>query len=225
MPLERRLTMAVWGEASYKVKRAITFHERFTVADLVDATDLAYSQVEQVVQRLINQGYVHKLETDELSAAERAVAKKVGRPRQRYTLTEDKAKREEFYTSVEAIASAERLSRGNERKPSTPYFARAMQLIEAMERGVEPLSNARLEEAETLLAYGRDFEGLIREGVETVPRPITAAVKLDWKLSEGAIPKLKSFLSRLKKPSRQRGYMSKHKGPQTWSWRLKQARY
>jgi predicted ArsR family transcriptional regulator len=160
--------MAIWGEVSYKVKRAITFHERFTVAELVDATDLAYAQVEQVVQRLIKQGYVRSLEAHELNPAEQTAAKQVGRPRQRYTLTDDKAKREEFYASVEAIASAERLSRAKERKPSTPYFNRAMQMIEAMERGAEPFSIARLDEAGVLLAYGRDFEGLITEGAEIV---------------------------------------------------------
>ena len=158
--------MAVWGEASYKVKRAITFRGRFTVAELVDATDLAYTQVEQVVQRLIKRGYVRPLEAHELKPAEQAAARRVGRPRKRYTLTEDPAKRGEFYAGVEAIASAERLSRAKERKPSTPHFNRAMQVIEAMERGAEPFSSARLEESADLLAYGRDFEGLIPEGAE-----------------------------------------------------------
>ena len=160
--------MAIWGEASYKVKRAITFHKRFSVAELVDATDLSYGQVEQVVQRLIKQGYVRPLEDHELNPAEQAVARRVGRPRKRYILTEDPAKREEFYAGVEAIASAERLSRARERKPSTPYFNRAMQMIEAIERGTEPPSTDRLEEVEALLAYGRDFEGLIPEGAEIV---------------------------------------------------------
>jgi len=160
--------MAIWGEVSYKVKRAITFHKRFSVAELVDATDLSYGQVEQVVQRLIKQDYVRSLEAHELNPAEQAVAQRVGRPRKRYTLIEDPVKREEFYAGVEAIASAERLSRAKERKPSTPYFNRAMQMIEAMERGTEPLSATRLEEATSFLAYGRDFEGLIPEGAEIV---------------------------------------------------------
>ncbi|MFB0533708.1 MAG: ATP-binding protein [Anaerolineae bacterium] len=160
--------MAIWGEASYKVKRAITFHKRFSVAELVDATDLSYVQVEQVVQRLIKQGYVRPLEAHELNPAKQAVAQRVGRPRKRYTLTEDPVKREEFHAGVEAIASAERLSRAKERKPSTPYFNRAMQMIEAIERGADPPSTARLEEAAALLVYGRDFEGLIPEGAEIV---------------------------------------------------------
>ena len=121
-----------------------------------------------MVQRLIQQGYVRPLEAHELNPAEQAVARRVGRPRKRYTLTEDPVKREEFYAGVEAIASAERLSRARERKPSTPYFNCAMQMIEAMERGTEPPSTARLEEAEALLAYGRDFEGLVPEGAEIV---------------------------------------------------------
>lgn len=158
--------MVIWGEASYKVKRAITFHKRFSVAELVDATDLSYGQVEQVVQRLIQQGYARPLEDHELNLAEQAIAGRVGRPPKRYTLTEDPVKREEFYAGVEAITSAERLSRAKERKPSTPYFNRAMQMIEAMERGAEPPSTARLEEAVALLVYGRDFEGLIPEGAE-----------------------------------------------------------
>jgi len=160
--------MVIWGEVSYKVKRAITFHKRFSVAELVDATDLSYGQVEQVVQRLIKQDYVRSLEDHELNPVEQTVARRVGRPRKRYTLTEDPVKREEFYAGVEAIASAERLSRAKERKPSTPYLNRAMQMIEAMERGAELPSTARLEEAAALLAYGRDFEGLIPEGAEIV---------------------------------------------------------
>jgi signal transduction histidine kinase len=162
------VTMAIWGEVSYKVKRAITFHKRFSVAELVDATDLSYGQVEQVVQRLIKQDYVRSLEDHELNPAEQALARRVGRPRKRYTLTEEPVKQEEFYAGVEAIASAERLSRAKERKPSTPYFNRAMQMIEAMERGAEPLSATRLEEATSFLAYGRDFESLIPEGAEIV---------------------------------------------------------
>lgn len=158
--------MAVWGEASYKVKRAIAFRERFTVAELADTTDLVYSQVEQVVQRLIKQGYVRPLLAHELKPGEQIAAQRVGRPRKRYTLTEDPTKRQEFCAGVEAIASAERMSRARERKPSTPHFNRAMQVIEAMERGAEPVSTGRLDEAADLLVYGRDFEGLISEGVE-----------------------------------------------------------
>lgn len=160
--------MAIWGEASYKVKRVITFHERFTIAELVDASDLTYTQVEQVVQRLIKQDYVRKLKPDELNEAERAAAGKVGRPRQRYTLTDDKAKRGEFYASVEAIASAERLSSAREREPSTPYFNRAMQMIEAMDRSAESFSIDHSDEVAALLEYGRDFEGMIPEGAEIV---------------------------------------------------------
>jgi len=189
--------MAIWGEASYKVKRAITFHERFTVAELVDATNLAYAQVEQVVQRLIKQGYVRKLKPNELNEAERAVTGKVGRPRQRHTLIEDKAKREEFYASVEAIASAERLSHAKERKPSTPYFNRAMQVIEAMERGAEPPSTARLDEAAALLAYGRDFEGLIPEGAEIVQAYYDYA-QARLEAQRGNYPKAEELLAQAK---------------------------
>ena len=158
--------MAVWGEVSYKVKKAIALRERFTVAELADATDLVYTQVEQAVQRLISQGYARPLEAHELKEAEQAAARRVGRPRKRYTLTEEPSKRGEFYASVEAIAAAERMSRARERKPSTPHFSRAMKVIEAMERGAEAVSTACLDEAAGLLAYGRDFEGLIPEGAE-----------------------------------------------------------
>ena len=114
--------MAVWGEVSYKVKRAITFRERFSVAELVDATELAYLQVEQAVQRLIQQQYVRPLESHELKPAEQAAERRVGRPRKRYTLIEDPAKRGQLYAEVEAIASAERMSRARDREPSTPFF-------------------------------------------------------------------------------------------------------
>lgn len=160
--------MAIWGEASYKVKRAITFRERFTVAELVDATDLAYSQVEQVVQRLMQQEYVRPLEADELKPGERPATGRVGRPRTRYTLVEERAKRGEFYGEVEGIASAERMSRAKERQPSTPFFQRAVELIEAMERGATPVSESSCNQAAALLADGRELEGLILEGIEIV---------------------------------------------------------
>jgi len=161
--------MAVWGEASYKVRRAITFRERFSVAELVDATDLTYSQVEQVVQRLIGQGYVRPLEAHELQPAEKSmVERQVGRPRKRYTLTEEPSQRAAFFGRVEAIASAERMSRANSREPSTPFFSRGLQLLEAMERGVDAVSTTHLDEAEELFAAGREFEGLIPEGAEIV---------------------------------------------------------
>ncbi len=158
--------MVVWGEASYKVKRAITFHQRFTVAQIVDATELSYEQVEQVVQRLIDQGYVRKLRPDELYEVEKAAARKVGRPRQRYALTEDGAKREEFFASVEAIASAERMSRAGRRRPDTPYYHAALEAIREMESDPALASEARLEEAAAQLAYGRDYEALVPEGAE-----------------------------------------------------------
>lgn len=74
---------------SQKVKRAIHFRKRFSVAELADATDLEYSQVEQVVQRLIQQDRVRLLKADELFPAERSAVRTQRRPRARYTSVEE----------------------------------------------------------------------------------------------------------------------------------------
>lgn len=158
--------MTVWGEIAYRVRRAIAFHERFTVAQLVDTTGFTYEQVEQVVQRLLKDGYVCQLDPSELLEVEQRTVRRIGRPRQRYTLTDDPMKREEFYAAIEALAAGERLAQAAERRPDTPYFDRATQMITGVERGAERYSPERVNEAASLLAFGREAETLIPEGAE-----------------------------------------------------------
>jgi hypothetical protein len=160
--------MTRWGEVSYRVKRAIAFHERFTVAQLADSTGLTYEQVEQVVHRLVNRGDVRQLLPEELNEAEQEVEKRVGRPRARYTLTDDPVRRAEFLADMEAIAAAARLELASARRPDTPYYAAALQAIEAVESGEEQDRFSRLKEAEELLTYGREYEALVPEGLEVV---------------------------------------------------------
>ena len=160
--------MTRWGEVSYRVKRAIAFHERFTVAQLADSTGLTYEQVEQVVHRLVNRGDVRRLSTEELTEAEREVEERVGRPRARYTLTDDPVRRVEFLADMEAVTAALRLELAPSRRPDTPYYATALKGVEAMEAGEEPVRFSRLKEIEGLLAYGREYEALTPEGLEVV---------------------------------------------------------
>lgn len=159
--------MSRWGEVSYRVKRAIAFHERFTIAQLADSTGLTYKQVEQVVHRLVDRGDVRRLSPEELTKAEQEVEKRVGRPRARYTLTEDPVQRAEFLAGLEAVAAAARLELASTRRPDTPYYAAALKAVEAMETGEEPVFS-RLKEVEGLLAYGREYEALVPEGLEVV---------------------------------------------------------
>ena len=158
--------MAFPGEVSYTVKRAITFHQRFTVAQLADATGLEYEQVEQVVQRLKRKGFVRRLVASELHEAEKTYAQKVGRPRQLYALTDDEGRRSELFAAVEAMESAVRLSGAKERTPSTVYYEAALKIVDAMETRQQPVSSSRLDEAAALLAYGREYEAMVPEGAE-----------------------------------------------------------
>jgi hypothetical protein len=160
--------MTRWGEVSYRVKRAITFHERFTIAQLADSTGLTYGQVEQVVHRLVNRGDVHRLSPEELTEAEQEVERRVGRPRAHYTLAEDPIRRAEFLADLEAVAAATRLELAPTRRPDTPYYAAALRAIEAIEAGEEPGRLSRLEELEGFLTYGREYEALVPEGLEVV---------------------------------------------------------
>lgn len=158
--------MSFKGEVSYKVKKVIGFLPRFTVAQLVDATGLSYEQVEGVVQKLRSGGFVSVVEEPEMYEPEKEYVRSVGRPRNIYALTDDAVKRSEFFSALEAIESAVRLGRASERRPSTVYYEAALEIIQALETGEEDLDEARIEEATSLLEYGRQYEELIAEGAE-----------------------------------------------------------
>ncbi len=160
--------MTRWGKVSHQVRRAIAFHERFTIAQLTDSTGLTYEQVEQVVHRLVNRGDVRLLSAEELTEAEREVEKRVGRPRACYALVDDPPRRAEFLADLQAIAEAARLELGSTRRPDTPYYATALQAIEAMETGEKRVRFPYLKEIEEVLCYGREYEALVPEGLEVV---------------------------------------------------------
>ena len=127
--------MARQGEVSYRVKRAIAFHERFTIAQIADSTRLTYEQVEQVVHRLTKRGDVRRLLPEESIEAERRIEKRVGRPRARYVLSDNPVRRTEFLAGLESITAAARLEFISARRPDTPYYAAALKIIETMETG------------------------------------------------------------------------------------------
>jgi len=158
--------MSFRGDVSFMVKRAVGFIPRFTIAQLADATGLAYEQVEQVVRRLKDHEFVSAVDEAELRELEGDYIHRVGRPRKIYALTEDRAKRNEFFASVEAIESAVSPGRASERRPSTVYYEAALEIIQALEIGEEEPLESRVDEAASLLEYGRGYEGLIPEGAE-----------------------------------------------------------
>jgi len=160
--------MVCWGEVSCRVKRAIVFHERFTIAQLTDSTNLTYEQVEQVVHRLVNRGDVRRLAPGESTEAEQEVERRVGRPCARYTLTSDPVRRAEFLADLEAMAAAARLELAPSRRPNTPYYSAALQAIETAEACKGQGWSLRLKEVEEFLTYGREYEALIPEGLEVV---------------------------------------------------------
>jgi len=160
--------MTRWGEVSYRVKRAISFHERFTISQVADSTGLTYEQVEQVVHRLVDRGDVCRLLPEQLTEAEQEVEERVGRPYARYTLADDPIRRAEFLAGLEAVAAALRLQFAPDRRPDTPYYEAALRAIEAMEAGEERARLSRLKEIEEFLVYGREYEALVPEGLEIV---------------------------------------------------------
>lgn len=158
--------MSSRGDVSYRVKRAVGFIPRFTIAQLADATGLTYEQVEQVVRRMKDHEIVGTVDEAEFRGPEGEYVRRVGRPRKIYALTEDRTKRNEFFASLEAIESAVRLGSASERRPSTVYYEAALEIIRALESGEEEPLESRMHEAASLLEYGWRYEGLIPEGAE-----------------------------------------------------------
>ena len=153
--------MAVWGEVSFKVKRAITFMERFTIGQLADTTGLEYQSVETVVQRLLKEGYITQAKSRQ---PERR--KRVGRPRQIYALADDPEMVKRLYSSIEAFQIEEALTAAPDRKPSSAHFDAAVSIIDSLEAGEKETSAALLNEAAERLAFARRHEEMIEEGIE-----------------------------------------------------------
>jgi predicted ArsR family transcriptional regulator len=153
--------MAIWGEVSFKVKRAITFMERFTIGQLADMTGLDYQSVETVVQRLLKDGYITQAEPRQTERR-----KRVGRPRQVYALVNDPEIEKKLYSSIEAFQIEEALTAASDRKPSSAHFDAAVSIIDSLEAGGETISAASLDEAAERLDFARRYEEMIEEGVE-----------------------------------------------------------
>jgi predicted transcriptional regulator len=153
--------MAIWGEVSFKVKRAITFMERFTIGQLADMTGLDYQSVETVVQRLLKDGYITQAEPRQ---PERG--KRVGRPRQVYALVNDPEIEKKLYSSIEAFQIEEALTAASDRKPSSAHFDAAVSVIDSLEAGEKEISAVSLDEAAERLDFARRYEEMIEEGIE-----------------------------------------------------------
>jgi len=153
--------MTVWGEVSFKVKRAMTFMERFTIGQLADMTDLEYQSVETVVQRLLKEGYITPAKPRQ---PERR--KLVGRPRQAYTLADDPEMVKKLYSSIEAFQVEEALTAAPDRKPSSAHFDATVSIIDSLEAGEKEISAASLNEAVDRLDFARRHEEMIEEGIE-----------------------------------------------------------
>ncbi len=153
--------MAVWGEVSFKVKRAMTFVERFTIGQLADMTGLEYQSVETAVQRLLKEGYIVQAKPQQPENR-----KKVGRPRQTYTLADDPEIIKQFYSSIEAFQIEEALTAAAGREPDSAHFAAAVSIIDSLEAGEKEISAASLNEAAGHLDFARRYEEMIEEGIE-----------------------------------------------------------
>ena len=153
--------MAIWGEVSFKVKRAMTFMERFTIGQLADMTGLEHQSVETVVQRLLKDGYI--IQTEPRQPESR---KRIGRPRQTYALVDDPEIAKKLYASIEAFQIEEALTAAPGRKPSSAHFDAAVSIIDSLEAGEQEISAASLDEATERLDFARRYEEMIEEGIE-----------------------------------------------------------
>ncbi len=153
--------MVVWGEVSFKVKRAITFMERFTIGQLADMTGLEYQSVETVVQRLLKEGHITQAKPRQLEGR-----KRVGRPRQTYALADDPEMVKRLYSSIEAFQIEEALTAAPDRKPSSAHFDAAVSIIDSLEAGEKETSAVSLNEAVDRLDFARRHEEMIEEGIE-----------------------------------------------------------
>jgi hypothetical protein len=157
----RGATMAVWGEVSLKVKRAMTLMEDFTVGQLADMTGLEYQSVETVVQRLLRGGFVVESEP-----RHKGGQKRVGRPRKVYSLIDDPAMLKQLHSGIEALRFEDAVRTAPDRRPSSAHFDAAVAIINSIEAGEEEANRASLEKGATLLAFAKRHEEMLEEGIE-----------------------------------------------------------
>jgi len=140
----------IHGNEIYKILNASTFHREATVGQLVDATDLPYEIVKRVVRELAEKGYLHQTGEDRLKRPE-------------FGIVPDR--KEGVYEALSQAKSDYRLEHATERRPDTPLYNMALEIIESAEKGLSPGEAIRCID---LLRNGIEFESLIPEGLEVV---------------------------------------------------------
>lgn len=146
------------GAARFRIQRAILFLKRFTVDQLVEATELEPDIVQRTIHRFVAEGFISKL-GDVVRTSGR------GRPRQLYSLTNDEGKLRELREDVANFrVSAPEVSPW--REPESPHYWRALEILEDLEHhGGSPVAR-ELEEPERALALARRYEAMLNDGVD-----------------------------------------------------------
>lgn len=155
--------MALLGEVSIKVKRALLLTEKFTVSQIADITGIKYESVETVIQRLLKDGIITK--ADLANTFRDGMPAKRGRPKQYYTFA-DKSKIEMLRNNLDAFLLERSIVDPDKEKPQNPYFVKAVSLIDSLETSRMELTNDLLKEIEDNLKISREYEELVDESNE-----------------------------------------------------------
>lgn len=156
--------MALLGEASIKVKRAILLAEEFTVSQIAHTTGIKCESVETVVQRLLKDGVLTKVIFAKAIETGMPAAKR-GRPKQYYTFA-DKSKIKMIRDSVDAFSLEHSVVEPDKEKPSNPYFVKVLSLLDSLETSRMELTNDLSNEIEDNIRISREYEELVDENNE-----------------------------------------------------------
>lgn len=148
---------ASYGEVTYKVKRAIWLARRFTIAELVNLTEMGRESIESVVQRLVDEGVVKP-------TGENAGGGGRGRPSQYYDLVDDPIRVAGLVRSIEAFE----VNSGQlpPRQPMSVYYLEAVDQLTRIEQARRRPTANEVAELEGKLESARQFEKLLERDLD-----------------------------------------------------------
>jgi hypothetical protein len=148
---------ASYGEVTYKVKRAIWHARRFTIADLVNLTEMGRESIESVVQRLVDEGAVKP-------TGENAGGGGRGRPSQYYELVDDPIRVAGLRRSIEAFE----VNSGQlpPRQPVSAHYLEAVDQLTRIERAQRAPGGDEVAEIKRKLESARKFESMLERDLD-----------------------------------------------------------
>ncbi|OGW18100.1 MAG: hypothetical protein A3G93_02955 [Nitrospinae bacterium RIFCSPLOWO2_12_FULL_45_22] len=164
LEIEQPISPKIWGEVSLKVKRAILIAKKFTVSQIVDITGIKYQSVETVIQRLLKEGALIKVNSDNLVSPEGTTTKK-GRPKQYYTFANPE-KTKMLRDNLDALLQEQSLVEPSRHKPKNPHFMKALSTIDSLEASCSEITDNLLNEIDINLSLAREYEEMVDENNE-----------------------------------------------------------